>query len=373
MTRRTTRPFDDLLAVRRGGADLTLGRGRSEVARAATADEWTPKRDALLALFRMTLGEQPALDCPLALSEDGTRDRGDHLERRVSYAVEPDERVTSVVLVPKGPARARPGVLCVHPTCSGAKETCVGLGPAGEADWAYGLELVRRGFVVLAPDLLGAGDRTYPGRAPFDNAPLYAKHPRWSGTGKDVWDMRRALDVLCATPEVDARRVAAVGHSQGGSVSVYTAVLDERVRAVATNCGLWPWRLSRNPFNLARTSWWIGMPRLRPFAWSGKDAPVDVHELFALLAPRPLLAITALNDCQYTAADAPAIRLAWLDLGRQVARAYALRGGAGAFRQRLHVGGHAFRARERNATYAFLRRALAETAGGQNEEEEKTT
>jgi dienelactone hydrolase len=353
-------PFGDLLLLRTGGPQLTLGGGASGMARVGTPEGWRGKAGALRDLFRLTLGEQPDLACPLDLRIEAERDGGEFVERTVSYATEPDERVTSLVLVPRRLSGAAPGVLCVHSTSASARIVCRGRDEtAAGQEWGYARHLVRRGYVAFAPDLLGAGERVYPGKRAFDNTPLYVKHPKWSGTGKDVWDMRRALDVLTGLPEVDPARVGSIGHSQGGSVTVYTAVLDERVKAAVTNCGVWPWRLSKNPFHLARTDWWIGRPRLRPFAWTGKDIPGDVHELFACIAPRPLLNIAALNDFQYTADEGPQVQAAWEDLAQNVEQVYALLGAGGRFRQVLHAGGHRFEEPERTLAYAFLDECLS--------------
>ncbi len=54
--------------------------------------------------------------------------------------------------------------------------------------------------------------------------------------GMDVFtddaDIRAGLDCLAERPEVDAGRLALVGHSRGGAAALRTAADDERVRAV---------------------------------------------------------------------------------------------------------------------------------------------
>jgi pimeloyl-ACP methyl ester carboxylesterase len=332
-----------------------MGQGASAAVPVRAAQEWALKASALRDLFVQTLGVQPGVTCPLDVRIDSEVDRKEFLERRVSYAVEPDERVASIALVPKRREGPLPGVLAVHSTSSSARIMCSGKDETPEGqEWAHALHLVRRGYVAFAPDLLGAGERVYPGRRAFDNTPFYEKHPRWSGTGKDVWDMRRALDVLAALPEVDPARLGCMGHSQGGSVTVYTAALDERVRVAVGNCGVWPWRMSKNPFHLARTGWWIGRPLLRPYAWAGKPIPCDVHELFACIAPRALLVIAALNDFQYALDEESFTRPAWQDLAHNVEQVYALLGAAGRFRQVLHTKGHSFLESERALAYSYL-------------------
>ena len=53
--------FDDLLNIRRGGDDLTLGIGPSHIEKIASADQWQTKAAALRDIFRQTLGQAPDL------------------------------------------------------------------------------------------------------------------------------------------------------------------------------------------------------------------------------------------------------------------------------------------------------------------------
>jgi dienelactone hydrolase len=355
--------FNDLLLIRKGIPEMTLGAGETRIEPAATAEEWGAKAAALGEIFQQTCGERPAVDCPLALRVEAETDCGDYWERRLSYALEPDERVTSIALVPKGLRAPAPAVLCIHPTCDIGKLQTVGRDPdeklpPEQVDRAYGVHLVRRGFVILAPDLLGAGDRRYPGLRSFDNGPFYGKHPRWSGTGKDLWDLGRALDVIQKIPEADPGRIGSLGHSQGGGLTTYLMAVDKRVKAGVNNCGLWPLKAQKNPYSLARTEWWIGRPALRPFCLTGKDFPADVHELMALAAPRPAMTIIALNDWGFQPPEESFSRPMWENLGANVRKVYSLFSAADRFELLLHFEGHSFPPAMREAACLFLEKWL---------------
>jgi len=364
------RPFDDLALIRKGGEKMTLGGGPTTVEPLTTVEEWEAKAAALRELFRLTLGVQPDIDCPLDVEVETETEHGDYVERRISYNLEPDERVASLALIPAGLDTAGPAVLCIHPTQAVGKEQAVGRGllvpsrshpdedRAKAENRAYALHLVRRGYVTFAPDLVGSGERIFPGLKAFDNEPLYDKHPQWSGTGKDLWDMGRALDVMQQMKEVDADRIGSIGHSQGGGITCYLAAVDHRVKVGVSNCGFWPHRLAKNPFNVARTGWWIGRPALRPFALTGKPYPVDFHELLALAAPRAFLNISALNDCMYSASEEPFTRPAWENLAENVKKVYALCGAQDRFRCVVHLLGHDFPPEMRKTAYAFIDSAL---------------
>src|SRR5690606_14284841 len=131
-----------------------------------TPDEWSVKAQALREIFDMTLGVAPEDDCPLNIRVEKETDRGDVIERRLTYLLSPGERTASILLLPKGASRPLPALLTIHPTTPYGKEQTVGRGEMKDgrfteaaANRAYGLELARRGYATFSPDLLGAGER----------------------------------------------------------------------------------------------------------------------------------------------------------------------------------------------------------------------
>ena len=159
-------------------------------------------------------------------------------------------------------------------------------------------------------------------------------------------------------PEVDAARIASLGHSQGAGLTCYLAAVDPRIKVGVANCGAYSSRIQNNPFNIARPAWWTGRPALRPFMLAGKPLPIDVHELLALAAPRAFLNIVALNDVGFKEADEPLTRRSWEDLQRNVKKVYALHGNADRFEVIMHLNGHDFHDDIRPRAYAFLERHL---------------
>jgi len=165
--------------------------------------------------------------------------------------------------------------------------------------------------VTFAPDLLGSGERMYPGRRHFDNEPFYEKHPRWSGTGKDLWDMGRALDVMESMPEVDRVRIGSIGPLPGRRHHLLPHAVDARVRVGVSNCGLWPHRLAKNPFCVARTGWWIGRPCPEPALPLRKNPRRSTSMTLRPRRAAPFLNISSLAEYGYTAADEPSHQPAW--------------------------------------------------------------
>src|SRR5690242_14599021 len=94
---------------------------------------------------------------PLRHKFGATIDEGAHARARVTYAVEPGDRVPAWLLTPLGaaPPDGWPGLVAVHQHANqydlGKAEPA---GLAGDSMYHYGRELCRRGYVVLCPDLL---------------------------------------------------------------------------------------------------------------------------------------------------------------------------------------------------------------------------
>ena len=54
--------------------------------------------------------------------------------------------------------------------------------------------------------------------------------------GWRVWDVMRTIDYLETRPEIAADRVATMGISGGGTVSLFAGAVEERIRAAVVSC-----------------------------------------------------------------------------------------------------------------------------------------
>jgi dienelactone hydrolase len=353
--------FEDLFDLREGSADMTVGAGPTRISRVTTLEQWRTKADALRALYHWTLGRRPdGYDQPLDMMIDDEQPCDGYTKRTVSYNVGPDERIIAYVLIPENPKPKHPAVLTLHPTNETGREQTIGnVDTPDDLDRAYGLHLVRRGYVTFSYDMDSTHDRLYPkpGVA-FDNTAFYDKCPEWSGRGKDLYDLSRAIDVLEQMPKVDAKRIGSIGHSQGGGLTTDGMAADERIVAGVNNCGDWPFAASKNPFNRCRTDWWIGNPQLRPFALAGKPMPIDLHEKLALAAPRPQMLILSLVDFGYVEDENWLTKPVCDNLTDAVRRVYDLHGISDGFELVTHNLGHSFLAEQREIAYAFLDKHL---------------
>lgn len=162
---------------------------------------------------------------------------------------EPEDRVRAYLFVPDHAPDARlPAILAIHQdgpnTHIGKKEPA---GLAGDANLFYGLELFRRGHVVLCADRFYHAERRR-GAAPDSVDPArdldllnhrvgqLVLHGR-TAMGKEAHDCMIGIDVLMSLPYVDHGRIGAIGHSAGGYALVFAMFLDPRIRAGVSSCG----------------------------------------------------------------------------------------------------------------------------------------
>jgi len=160
--------------------------------------------------------------------------------------------------------------------------------------------LTKRGFAVLAFDQIGFGTRVEYARG------FYERYPRWSLLGKMVEDTRAVISAVAELENVDSQRIYLVGYALGAKVALWTAALDDRVRAVASVCGFTPLRTSadKGTEGIRQYSHMHGLlPRLGQFIGSEARVPVDYDEILSVLAPRPLYVLAPTLDRYATASD----------------------------------------------------------------------
>jgi dienelactone hydrolase len=211
-----------------------------------------------------------------------------YTRERVLFDSESTMTVPAYLLVPHGRTKPGPAMLAVHGHGAGKSAIC---SPEVDGDEAYAHWLATRGYVVLAPDLRCFGERSdpqweEPGKYECDWNLVAATMAGRNPLAQNLWDMRRAVDVLAAHPLVNPARIGACGLSYGGTMTLFLAALDERVRAAVVSCYLSSWQSAhRVPWNMCGSQIMTGM--------LGRLEHVDVA---ALIAPRPMLAESGRDD-----------------------------------------------------------------------------
>lgn len=245
----------------------------------------------------MMMGGLPTIRTPLRARITGSiMMDGFHIEKLIFESL-PGLYVTALVYVPE----EREG--------SGAKKYPAVLVPAGHAPdgkdhyQALCQRLVQRGYVVLAWDPVGQGERSQFWDAKRGNSRynlICAEHAvlgnlaylvganlaRW-----EIWDGLRAFDYLLTRPEVDSNRINITGTSGGGFQAMHIAALEPRIKVAAISCYLTalPMRIHNRIFKDPDSD-----PEQDLYGMISNG--VDNAGLLALMYPRPVFVAAAVLD-----------------------------------------------------------------------------
>jgi cephalosporin-C deacetylase-like acetyl esterase len=173
-------------------------------------------------------------------------------------------------------------------------------------------DLVRAGSLVLSYDPIGQGERrqqwtragTEPG-ADFDS--LFSTSLEHalignklallgeSAAGWQAWDAMRAIDYLSTRPDVDAKRIGFADHSDNGAESSIICALDERIACAALHGPRFSHRWPPD-----KTTW-IVFDDTQEYLHGAARLELDVRDIFAAVAPRPLLVLIEDRDSGFAA------------------------------------------------------------------------
>jgi len=313
-------------------------------------DQWRKKREDIKSRFLENIGHPKFPRKPYDIETIDTADGDSYLRHKIRYWVGEQDEIRAYLFIPHGLTTPAPAILAMHQMNNFGKDEVAGL--FGNKDYAYGHELAERGYVVLAPDYLSMGERVFPGKERFDTAPFYEKYPDWSMVGKDIEDSMSAIDVLCTYDFVDPNKIGVIGHSHGGSNSIWAMALDERIAVGVSNCGMSVISEEEKCLEWSLEEGYIYFPKLRKYLLSGEDLPFDIHEVAALIAPRPWLNISAYYDKTLGNQEFLA------EVGVQFNQVYKLFGKQNHFAYFIHGNDHSFPMFTRALAYEWLDRFL---------------
>jgi Dienelactone hydrolase and related enzymes len=315
----------------------------------AEAKQWQSKARARLI---ERLGGFPATRAPINAEIIETVDFGSYTREKIVFDTRHNLSAIGYLLVPKATSGAKlPAVVCVSGHGRGLLDI-LGMNDDGtqraqrNVPYAkeYALQCVDHGYVTFAVEQLGIGMRRDDAarkaglaqdscRPSACDAVLFGQS---MGSWR-AWDVMRAIDYLETRPEVDAKRIATMGASGGGTTSLLTAATDERVKLAMVSAY----------FNTFKDSI-VSISHCPDNYVPGLLHDMEMYDISGLVAPRFLFVESGRNDrifpiagSQFAAARAREI--------------FAASGVPDHFGYAIHEGAHEF---DGVAAFAFMRQWL---------------
>ncbi|WP_053374569.1 dienelactone hydrolase family protein [Paenibacillus sp. FJAT-27812] len=168
-----------------------------------------------------------------------------YIRERVELSATPELAFAAYVLIPDGAKGPLPGVLALHGHGYGSREI-VGLLKDGSPDESepgihqhFAVQLVKRGMAVIAPDVIGFGERRLLADLAHNPDSPNSCHNLSTQlmmlgktlTGLRVAEALKTFQCFSSRPEVDADRIGLMGFSGGGLIGFVAAVLEARIQA----------------------------------------------------------------------------------------------------------------------------------------------
>ncbi|HWQ57264.1 MAG TPA: prolyl oligopeptidase family serine peptidase [Bryobacteraceae bacterium] len=312
---------------------------------------WKKRRRHILENMELVMGPLPRIDHKLPVAVEVLQEgrTPQYTWKRISYMAERGDRALAYLYIPNDlkPGRRTAAVVSLHGTTY-RRYVATDESPG---DTHYAQELAARGYVVIAPDYVFL-------------SPDYKTDPYAlgyvSGTMKGIVNHIRAVDVLASLPQVDAKRVAAVGLSLGGHNSLFLGVFEPRIRAMVTSAGF---NTFRKYYGGNLKGWTSNryMPRIASEYQSLPErVPFDFTEVLGALAPRPVFVNAPVKDENFEVSGVRDCVAAALPVYEK------LFGAKDRLVSNYPAGGHGFDPESRQQAYEFLDRWLQQRQSKQH-------
>lgn len=258
---------------------------------------WQTERLELRRRLWTLLGDMPPLFTP-TITINATTPREGFTLHHFTFDNEAGATVYGYLLIPDGLTAPAPAVLYHHVhggKYDWGKEQMIT--PHATHGGADGIELAKRGYVVLGIDAYCFGERISQGPAGSRESGRDTEHAlfkKFLWEGKSLWGMivrddLLALNVLLSRPEVDPARIGATGMSLGGSRTTWVGALDDRIAVIVPVSQMTRYADLLADGELNRHSVYYYVPNML-------RSGIDMEHIVSLAAPRAQVILSGDKD-----------------------------------------------------------------------------
>src|SRR5712664_306376 len=261
----------------------------------ATAEAW---QKTLRAKLTDLIGGLPSQRQPLRPVTLETRAFPGYRREKIVFDSRPGVSVLAYLLLPEKARTPAATMICV-PGHGRGVDDIVGIDEQGRdrTDKAgyqhdFAIQVAEAGMAAVAIEPMGFGCRRDPINA-RQSLSRKACEPAAGGAllvGETmiawrVWDVMRTLDYIATRPELDSSRVGCMGVSGGGTVTLFSAALEPRIRAALVSGYLNTFRDSIGSLAHCIDNYVPGI-----LNWA------EMHDVAGLIAPRALFVESGEKD-----------------------------------------------------------------------------
>ncbi len=288
------------------------------------------------------LGRLPGRDRPVGGTKRSETERDGYVLETWDLDLNGIEPVPACVARPRNAIGRRPAVVFNHSHGGGYE--------IGKTEFVEGREylqpepyaraLTDRGWVAISIDHWIFGERSHTAELEMFKSMIWHGQVLW---GMMIFDSLKAVDWLVTRDDVDPARIGTIGMSMGSSMAQWLGALDTRITTVVDICCLVDYQALIAENGLGRHGIYYYVPSLLEH--------FTAADINALIAPRPHLAITGLQDRLEPAAGVDRIDAALREV-------YAAAGHPDHWQIRRYDVGHEETPEGRREALAFLEQHL---------------
>ena len=216
--------------------------------RAKTVKEYVKWKRDFKSLLENLLGFGKMTRCAPGPKSLAVESMDGYTREKILISTEPGIEMPFYVLKPRsaGSDEKLPVVIAPHGHGSNGKNAVCGIDKGrgkmkatiAEYNYDYGVQFVKKGFIVFCPDARGFGERAekyhQDENSLLESSCAYINYMAFPlgfcVAGMWTWDLMRLLDYALMRDDVDADRVNCAGLSGGGMQTLWLGAMDERVK-----------------------------------------------------------------------------------------------------------------------------------------------